>query len=98
MPETRRLVDHLVERGDVDPSRLDLLGASYGGILGCAVMRHEPRFRSAVFALAGGDFSALARNAAELENPESAAASLSGFAAWWLEPFEPLSLFRRRKQ
>lgn len=90
VPETRGLVDHLLERGDIDPERLDLLGASYGGILGCAVMRHEPRFRSAVLSLAGGDLPALVRNTAELGDLGRGAAPLASFAAWWLEPFEPL--------
>ncbi len=90
VPETRCLVDHLLERGDIDPTRLDLLGASYGGILGCAVMRHEPRFRSAVLSLAGGDLPALVRNTAELGELGRSAAPLAAFAAWWLEPYEPL--------
>jgi len=92
VPETRRLVDHLLERGDIDPERLDFMGASYGGIMGCAVLRHEPRFRSGVLALAGGDLGSLARHLAEQGGlgDDARVRALTVAGAWWLSPFEPL--------
>jgi dienelactone hydrolase len=91
VPETRRLVDYLLQRKDIDPDRLDLLGASYGGIMGCAAMRHEPRFRSAVFSLAGGGIPDLANHFAKQSDLGQVAAPLAALASWWLSPFEPLS-------
>lgn len=90
VPETRRVVDYLLQRGDVDPERLDLVGASYGGIMGCAAMRHEPRFRSAVIALAGGGLPGMTRNLAEMQELGPLSAPLAGVGAWLVAPFEPL--------
>jgi dienelactone hydrolase len=90
VPETRRLVDDLLARGDIDPERLDFLGASYGGILGCAAMRYEPRFRAGVLSLAGGDLGALAGNLVESEGLGGGAKALAAVGSWWLSPFEPV--------
>lgn len=90
VPETRRLVDDLLARGDIDPDRLDFLGASYGGIMGCAVLRHEPRFRSGVLSLAGGDLGAMAGHLVESEGLGSREKVIAAVGAWWLSPFEPL--------
>lgn len=90
VPETRRAVDYLLQRGDVDAERLSLLGASYGGIMGCAVMNHEPRFRSAVIALAGGNLPEILRNLADQENLGAAAPFAATLGGWILSPFEPV--------
>lgn len=90
VPETRRAVDYLLQRGDVDPERLDLFGASYGGIMGCAVMNHEPRFRSAVIALAGGDLPMLIGSLVDSEDMGFASPFVKTFGSWMLSAFEPL--------
>lgn len=89
VPETRRVVDYLMERDDIDPARIDLFGASYGGILGCAAMRHEPRFRSGVISLAGGSLPELARHFADHSDLGAARPPLAAFASWWLDAYEP---------
>lgn len=93
VPETRRLVDLLSETPGIDPRRIDLIGVSYGGIAGCAVVALEPRLRSAVLVMAGGDLPRLLDSLVRKRKPESrflapAAASL---VAWLLQPFEPLN-------
>jgi dipeptidyl aminopeptidase/acylaminoacyl peptidase len=41
-------VDHLVKRGDVDPSRVGLTGISYGGYMSSWLVTQDPRFAAAV--------------------------------------------------
>jgi dienelactone hydrolase len=57
--ETRRLVDYLITRNDIDPDRIYLLGASFGAITGSTAAAFEPRIRAAVLTYGGGDFSKL---------------------------------------
>lgn len=57
--ETRRLVDYLVTRDDIDPDRIYLLGASFGAITGSTAAAFEPRIRAAVLTYGGGDFPKL---------------------------------------
>lgn len=92
VPETRRVVDYLVSRSDIDPMRIDLVGASYGGILGCAVFAHEPRFRSSTFIMAGGDFPLLFSDMVSRHKPKSRFVwpVMAKIAAWYVSPFEPL--------
>ena len=92
VPETRRAVDVLSQLPGIDPDRIHLMGASYGGITGCAVMVHEPRFRSVTFIMAGGDLPQLMKALARRYRPESPvlAPIVARLAAWMLEPFEPL--------
>jgi dienelactone hydrolase/outer membrane lipoprotein-sorting protein len=55
--ETRRLIDYLQTRSDVDPRRIYLVGASYGAIMGSTVMARDKRLRAGVLVYGGGDFS-----------------------------------------
>ncbi len=57
--ETRRLVDYLLTRPDIDPQRIYLLGASYGAVMGSTVMAKDKRVRAGVLTYGGGDFSKL---------------------------------------
>jgi len=93
VPETRRLVDLLSQTPGIDPGRIDLIGASYGGIAGCAVVAHEPRVRSAVLVMAGGDLPRLLDSLVRNRKPESRflAPAAAGAVAWLLKPFEPLN-------
>src|SRR5690606_38129446 len=90
VPESRSAVDYLLQRGDVDSERLHLMGASYGGIMGCAVMNHEPRFRSAVIALAGGDLPVLVRSLVDSQDLGFASPFVAALGSWALSAFEPL--------
>ena len=57
--ETRRLIDYLVTRPDIDPKRIYLVGASYGAVMGSNVMAMDKRVRAGVLTYGGGDFKKL---------------------------------------
>lgn len=57
--ETRRLVDYLVTRPDIDKKRIYLLGASYGAVTGSTVLAKEKRIWAGVLTYGGGDFDLL---------------------------------------
>ena len=57
--ETRRLIDYLSTRPDIDPQRIYLLGASYGAVMGSTVLAKDKRVRAGVLTYGGGDFSIL---------------------------------------
>lgn len=57
--ETRRLIDYLATHPDVDPSRIYLVGASYGAITGSTVMAKDKRIRAGVMVYGGGDLGKL---------------------------------------
>lgn len=57
--ETRRLVDYLETRDDIDAERIYLLGASFGAITGSTAAAFEPRIRAAVLTYGGGDLPKL---------------------------------------
>ncbi len=59
--DTRRLVDYLVTRPDIDANRIYLVGASYGAITGTAVLAQEKRFKAAVLVVGGGNLRLLAK-------------------------------------
>jgi len=53
--ETRRLVDYLESRPDIDKDRIFLLGASYGAITGSTAAAFDKRFKAALLCYGGGD-------------------------------------------
>ncbi len=57
--ETRRLVDYLETRSDIDPKRIYLLGASYGAVMGSTVLARDKRIAGGALVYGGGDFSKL---------------------------------------
>lgn len=57
--DTRRLVDYLQSREDIDPNRIYLVGASYGAITGSTATAKEPRLRAAVLVYGGGNLEKL---------------------------------------
>lgn len=92
VPETRRVMDFLSQTPGIDPGDIHLMGASYGGITGCSVMAHEPRFKSAVLIMAGGNLPKLLHSLVRKYRPESKilGPTVAALAAWLLRPFEPL--------
>ncbi len=62
--DTRRLIDYLVTRPDIDPERIYLAGASYGAITGTTVVAHEPRIKAAILVVGGGNFSLMGESPA----------------------------------
>ena len=89
--ETRLWVDFVETLPEVDRCRIDYLGISYGGIVGATLLAKEPRFRNAVFVMAGGNIPLMLNGLLSHYYSKSfwvpLAASLGG---WWLAPFEPL--------
>jgi dienelactone hydrolase len=57
--ETRRLIDYLSTRPDIDPKRIYLVGASYGAVMGSIVMAQDKRLRAGVMVYGGGNFAKL---------------------------------------
>ncbi|MBR4125673.1 MAG: hypothetical protein IKR13_05675, partial [Victivallales bacterium] len=57
--DVKRSVDFLASRPGVDPTRLNLIGTSLGGILGVSTVAHDQRLDKAVFLLAGGNVQAI---------------------------------------
>ena len=57
--ETRRLIDYLLTRPDIDPERIYLVGASYGAVTGCTALARDKRMRAGVLVYGGGDFNKL---------------------------------------
>ena len=57
--DTRRLVDFLQTRDDIDPQRIYLVGASYGAITGATAAAFEPRIKAVVLIYGGGDIDKL---------------------------------------
>jgi dienelactone hydrolase len=57
--ETRRLIDYLLTRPDIDPQRIYLVGASYGAVTGCTVFAKDKRVRAGIMVYGGGDFNKL---------------------------------------
>lgn len=59
--DTRRLIDYLETRPDIDANRIYLVGASYGAITGTAVLAQEQRIKAAVLVVGGGNLRLLAK-------------------------------------
>lgn len=55
--DTRRAVDFLQSRPEVNASRIAITGTSLGSIVASLVLAVEPRFRSAAFMLGGADLA-----------------------------------------
>jgi len=53
--DTRRAVDFLQSRNEIDASRIAVTGTSLGSIVASLTLAVEPRFRSAAFMLGGAD-------------------------------------------
>jgi dienelactone hydrolase len=53
--DTRRLIDYLITRPDIDPDRIYLCGASYGALTGTTVAALDKRIKAVVLTYGGGD-------------------------------------------
>ncbi len=53
--DTRRLIDYLITRPDIDPDRIYLCGASYGAIIGTTVAAFDKRIKAVVLTYGGGN-------------------------------------------
>jgi dienelactone hydrolase len=88
--ETRRMVDYLESRQDIDRSRIYLLGASFGAITGSTAAAFEPRIRAVVLTYGGGDLPKLFASEqakAELGAVHGAVAAIAGYL---MAPADPI--------
>ncbi|MFC1454275.1 alpha/beta hydrolase family protein [Verrucomicrobiota bacterium] len=90
--ETRRLVDVLTERPDVDPERIYIWGASFGAMTGCTAMAYDPRVKAAVFTVAAGDFQRIVADSPHFQKQRffSWEKAVAPLAAEILRPFDPI--------
>jgi dienelactone hydrolase len=49
--ETRRLIDYLITRADIDSTRIGMLGLSHGGMMTFALTASDPRIKASVAGL-----------------------------------------------
>lgn len=88
--ETRRLVDYLLTRGDVDPDRIYLLGASFGAITGSTAAAFEPRISATVLCYGGGNIRRLFSSEISREEAGENFFLLREAACFFLAPADPL--------
>lgn len=88
--ESRRLIDYLVTRPDIDPGRIYLAGASYGAITGSTVAAFDKRIQAVVLTYGGGDLTKLAANAEVVEAVGPMVGLVGTIAAWFGAPFDPV--------
>jgi dienelactone hydrolase len=60
--ETRRLIDYLSTLSYIDPSRIYLVGASYGAVTGSTVLAKDKRLHAGVLVYGGGNLGKLLRS------------------------------------
>ena len=60
--DTRRLVDYLLARDDIDPAHIYLAGASYGAITGATASAFDKRIAAVALIYGGGGIRALTRS------------------------------------
>lgn len=90
--ETRRLVDVLTERPDIDPERIYIWGASFGAMAGCTAMAYDPRVKAAVFTVAAGDFQRIVADSPYMQKKSffSWEKAVAPLGAEILRPFDPI--------
>jgi fermentation-respiration switch protein FrsA (DUF1100 family) len=62
--DTRRAIDWLSHRPEIDPGRIGLFGVSLGGMVAAAVYSVDPTPKYSIFLLAGADFPSLIETSA----------------------------------
>jgi len=90
--DTRRLIDYLVTRPDIDPERVYLVGASYGAMTGTHVLAREKRIKAAVLVVGGGNLRVMLDAPLIRDNvPALALAVLKPLAGFLAGPFDPVN-------
>jgi uncharacterized protein len=88
--ETRRLVDYLQTRNDIDGERIYLLGASFGAITGSTAAAFEPRLRAVVLTYGGGNLGLLLPSAQAQQELGDWTPLAARVAAFLLAPADPV--------
>ncbi len=60
--DARRVLDWTLQRQEIDPDRIALVGLSHGALVGSLVAAVEPRIRATALLLGGGDLAAIIRD------------------------------------
>jgi dienelactone hydrolase len=95
VPEVMLIADYLLQRKDVDPDRLFLVGYSFGALCVPSVAAVDPRFRAAAMVDGGGDLGRLVRFGLK-SSYDGVSARLAGWIAGrLLAPVEPLRYVAR---
>lgn len=82
--DNRRALDYIATRPELDASRVYLIGASMGGIMGSMVAALDERIRAALLVVGGGDLATM------LSSSQIAEARETRGILDDLEPFKPL--------
>jgi dienelactone hydrolase len=85
--DNRRALDYIASRPDLDASRVVLIGASMGGIMGSIVAGLDERVKAALLIVGGGDLVTL------FQESQIAAASATRGVLGEIEPFRPVLEF-----
>lgn len=88
--DTRRLIDYLLTRPDIDPNRLFLVGASYGAITGSTVAAFDERLKAIVLIYGGGDIPTLLSAPMITEEVGPAIKVLAPIVSYILDVADPL--------
>ena len=88
--ETRRLVDYLETRRDIDPDRIYLVGARFGAITGSTAAAFEPRLQAAVLMYGGGNIRKLLTSKAARAELGDATWLVAELGAFLLAPADPV--------
>ncbi len=87
--ETRRIVDYLQDRPDIDPDRIYLMGASFGAITGATAAAKEPRLRAAVLCYGGGHLPTLLDSRISRQYAGGWLDVVIPFASWYASALDP---------
>lgn len=87
--DTRRLVDYLQSRDDIDPQRIYLVGASYGAITGSTAAAFEPRLKAVVLIYGGADIDKLLSAPLIADNSRGLLGLLKPIARFYLDVSDP---------
>ena len=90
MLETRRLVDTLMLRPEVDNKQLFFWGISFGTMTGVPTFSQEPRFKGAIFSIGGGNLFELLTTSQTYKESDLLGKLTSIALAYYMEAAEPL--------
>lgn len=93
--ETRRLVDYLETRPEVDPDRIYLLGGSFGAMTGSIASALEPRIRASALSYGGGDYPQFRHSIEGREELGSWIDPAVHFLDWFLANADPVDYVGR---
>ena len=88
--DTRRLIDYLETRGDIDAERMYLVGASYGAITGSTATAFDKRIDAAVLVYGGGNIPKMLEAPMIRDEVGGALALLKPIVSFIMRPADPV--------